>query len=255
MGWRRRGAFGADVVRRRSGPEGEERWWDPLDQQVAEAPVLARADLARGWRPAPMMNNVERLDPLGDDPASELVRAARAQRHLTGLDEGRAWRRSPDGGLLVVRVEVFAPEPLDADGATGGDRAVGRVTAHRSAWQAHGAAALDATWRQRWRERDVEPRWIEARALEVDERPEPLHGFREAPTGSALTGAVDWLRIEDHTDPTGGGRVTLYEHLSLWLGRGLVTLTLRHDLDHDAADVAATAAAAVARRWQPKPAR
>lgn len=162
-----------------------------------------------------MFNNAEQMDPLGDDPASDAVRTVRVARRLTALDEGRAWRRREDGALLVLRTEWFATAD---DGA------------HRAAWQDHGEASLDATWRRRWRERDVVPGWIEARFVGVGERTGPLHAFAEAPPGPGASGHVDWIRIEDHTDPGGAGSVTTYEHLTVWAGRAHVQLTLRHDL-------------------------
>lgn len=218
----------AEGPRRRRGPAGEERWWDADDQVLAERVLLAAADLGRGWREVPMLNNAERLDPLGEDPASEAVRAERRRRRLTALDEGRAWRHR-DQGLAVLRSEVFA----DADDAP-----------HRACWQRSGEAALDATWRQRWRERDRTPGWIEARLVPPAERPDPLHAFVDAePQGVAA--AVDWFRIEDHTDTSGDGAVTVYEHLTVWRGRCHAVLTVRHDLGLDLDDVTAAAAATI----------
>ncbi|MEZ5139953.1 MAG: hypothetical protein R2711_14655 [Acidimicrobiales bacterium] len=111
-------------------------WWDPADQAAAERPVLHHRDLGKGWHPVPMVNNLERLDPHGDDPASEAVRGARSSRRLTALDEGAAWRRRRDGALLVARVEVFAGDDEER---------------HRAAWQASAAASLDAVFQARWR--------------------------------------------------------------------------------------------------------
>lgn len=185
-----------------------------------------------------MVNNVERLDPLGDDPGSAAVRAARAHRRLTALDEGRAWRQRTGGSLAVLRLEVFA----DAD-----------EQRHRAAWRHHAEDSLDATWRARWSERDRSPGWIESRWVDTSDRPGLFDGAVGPATGEAVPAigahaAVDWLRIEDHTDPAGEDRVTVYEHLTVWVGRPHVTVTIRHDLDHPADDVAARAAAALWRR-------
>lgn len=157
-----------------------------------------------------MPNNRERLDPLGDDPDSAVVRQARSERRMTGLDEGRAWRQRTHGSLAVLRVEVFA----DPDAGS-----------HRRAWRDHAVASLEATWRARWRERELVPGWIEARWID----PTTIPAGPSPPVGEA----VDWLRIEDHTDPSGAGRVMLYQHLMLWAGRTSATLTVRHDLGLD----------------------
>lgn len=161
-----------------------------------------------------MVNNAERLDPYGDDPASEALRAVRARRRLCALDEGQAWRRRRDGALAVLRLEVFE-EPDASD--------------HRAAWHEHGPACLDAVWRARWRERDQEPGWIEARW--------------RAETDARLP-AVDWLRVEDHTgvrdDPSA---VVVYEHLTVWAGRAVAVLIVRHELGSDGEDAAMGAAA------------
>ena len=181
-----------------------------------------------------MVNNAERLDPLGSDPDSVAIDAARAARRLTALDEGRAFRHKA-GALVVVRVERYGDDP---DPSTAAELAA----AHRAAWRTHGAASLDATWRERWRERDLEPGWIEATWVEVDERPSPLHAFRHAPLDAGPSGQVDWYRIEDHTVPPAVGvvgrlaaaaaarPVAVYEHLTLWADRTQVTLTLRRPL-------------------------
>jgi hypothetical protein len=220
---RRRGAGAADAgPRRRTGPPGEEPWWDPAAQAWAEQPALPQRVFGRTWIPVPMMNNAERLDPLGDDRAGEEIRAARLARRLVALDEGQAWRRRNDGALLVLRVEVFADDEPDA------------AAAHRAAWGAHGESALDALWRERWRERDIEPGWIETRWRQVDERPGELHGFRDAPPDEGPAGRVDWLTVEDHTDTTGEGSVTCYQYLLVWRGHATTTVTARHDLGADA---------------------
>ena len=61
-----------------------------------------------------------------------------------------------------------------------------------------------------------------------------------------VEGSVDWFRVEDHTDPTGSGRVQCYEHLTVWAGRGHLVVTARHDLGADPAELAAAAVATVA---------
>ena len=219
------------AARRRSGPAGEERWWDEADQAVAESRLLRPADLGRGWSRAAMVNNAERLDPFGDDEASAAVRAVVGRRRRTALHEGDAWRRRRDGVLCVLRVEVFAVES-EGDAAAG----VGAVP-HRRVWEEHGTASLDATWRQRWRERDRDPGWIEARRRPEGERAD------EVPTPEDVT----WLVVEDQTGIHDGGAVTIYEHLTIWAGRAVATLTLRHDLGVDVDDVAASAAGVVDR--------
>ena len=199
-----------------------ETWWDDADQALADRRVLLRRDLGRGWVDAPMVNNEPRLDPHGDDDASQVLRTEREARRLTGLNEGRAWRRRRESSvLMVVRHEVFANPDHEA---------------HRDAWQRVGAASLDATWRTRWRERDVANAWIEARMVPGDQG--PLAGLDD----------VDWLQVEDHTNPLGGIDVSIYEHISVWSGRCLVTLTLRHPHGLDMDDIVASATRAVRRR-------
>lgn len=189
------------------------------------------------WRSFEMMNNEEQLDPFPVDPATEAVLAARASRRPTALDEGRAWRGTKPGGLAVLRVELFA----DAD-----------ATAHREAWQTTGPACLEATWRVRWQERDRQPGWIEARRQPEDAWTEDLAGSALAASGTgdeqmALRSACDWLRVEDHTDPTGSGSVTVYEHLTVWRDRAQITLTLRHDIVDEFEDSVVRAGAALYR--------
>lgn len=213
-------------------------WWDPADQDLAERTTLERGDLGRGWQEVPMVNNVERLDPLGDDPGSTAVRDARLRRRITALDEGRAWRQRTGGSLAVLRLEVFA-NANEQD--------------HRAAWRHHAEDSLDATWRTRWRERDVAPGWIESRWVDTSDRPDLFEvegSTRTDGDGSSTRAraAIDWLRIEDHTDPAGDGQVTAYEHLTVWAGRFHVTVTIRHDLDHPVDEVAARAAAVLWRR-------
>lgn len=233
------GRADARVPGRRSGPTGEGRWWDPADQELAERPLLGAGDFGPGWTDAAMPNNVERLDPLGDDPGSDAVRRTRTTRRLTALDEGRAWRQRTHGSLAVLRVEVFAD--LDEEG-------------HRTAWRRYGEASLVATWRARWTERDRRPGWIEARWVDTAALPD-LFARADRPATSTDHGssrppgeAIDWLRIEDHTDPRDESRVTVYEHFTIWAGRSHATFTVRHDLDVDVhvAPVAATVLARLA---------
>jgi len=221
----------APTAGRRSGPPGEDRWWDPDDQRFVESELIQDRDLGRGWRSFPMLNNVEQLDPYGDDDAGRALRAVREERGLTALDEGRAWRRRATRALLVARLEVFAA----ADHAE-----------HRAAWQAHGPAVLDATWRTRWRERDVAPGWIEARPLPAPDRPTDELGDAD--------GAVDWLRVQDHTGR--GDAVAIYHHVTVWAGPLVGVLTLRQSLGDDLDPAVARAAAvlhdeALSRRWGP----
>lgn len=194
---------------------------------------MATRDLGRGWQSVPMPNNAERLDPHGSDDGSAILRAARKDRVLTALDEGAAWRHRKDRVLIVPRVEAFA---------SGDDRA------HRAAWTEHGTACLDAVWRERWRERDVVPGWIEARWKADDAIAEVAPAGNE--TGAAL-GQIDWITVEDHTSTPTSGTVDRYEHLTIWCGRALATVTVRHD---DAIDVdlvsAAVGLAAYRRIWR-----
>ena len=155
-----------------------------------------------------MLNNTEHADPFGPGEAADAVRSARARRRLTALDEGQAWRRRNDAILAVARVEVFA----DADQRN-----------HRATWQARAEDCLDATWRARWQERDVEPGWIEATWMRPDDRPREAFGDPE------VDESVDWLVVEDHTGPD----VAVYEHVTSWCGRLHHTLTVRHVLGVD----------------------
>ena len=184
-----------------------------------------------------MINNEDRREPFGSDAASAVVHEARAARRPAGLDDGRAWRHRDGHRLVVVRVERY----LDPDEA-----------AHREAWQVHGRAALEATWRERWAERDVVSGWIEARLVPPAERPDPLHAFAEAPRAPGVVSDVDWIQVEDHTDVGGRGDVTLFQHVTAWLGRTQLTVTVRHPLGDDLAPLAARAVAeahARAARW------
>jgi hypothetical protein len=222
--------------RRRSGPPGEQPWWDPIDQAAVEAPLLRRRELGKGWIPTLLVNNAEQLDPHGDDPDGVALRQVRDRRRLTGLDEGAAWRHRRTLALIVSRVEAYA-QPDDGS--------------HRLAWRERGAASLDALWRQRWRERDLEPGWIEARWVDVRDRVPPL-GVAVRGDGSApevpeldqdVADAVDWIHIEDQTQTPETGRVACFEHLTIWAGRGVATLVVRHDQVDDLDPTAAAAAA------------
>ncbi|MCU1454445.1 MAG: hypothetical protein JWN46_2591 [Acidimicrobiales bacterium] len=183
--------------------------------------MLGRKDLPRGWRPVPMINNVERADPWEGVDGADALRAAREQRRLTALDDGTAWR-DRDQRLLVVRCEVFADAHEDE---------------HRAVWIADAERVLASAWRVRWTERGQSPGWIEARRRLLAEGDAPLHR------------RVDWYEVEDHTDPTARGDVTIYHHLTVWAGRMHVVVTVRHplgdppaDLDHLAGVVAERAA-------------
>ena len=202
LGRRRRRA-----ARRRSGPQDEEPWWDVEDQRFAEGYLIAGRDFPKGWRPLIMVQNVERLDPWeGVDEAAALS-AARLARRLTALDEGSAFR-DRESSLAVLRVEVFADED-DSE--------------HRARWRSDAPDVLRATWRARWREREVVPGWIEVRSHEHD------------PIADAGGGgdAVDWYEVEDHTDPSDTGDVAIHHHVTVWFGRALLTLTVRHSLGVD----------------------
>jgi hypothetical protein len=218
---------------RRTGPAGEEHWWDDADQAFVEQPFLGGRDLGRGWQTVPMPNNAERLDPHGSDEHSMVLRAERERRVLTALDEGAAWRHRKERVLAVARIEVFR----DADDRT-----------HRAAWQEHGPACLDAVWRERWSEREVVPGWIEARWKDDDDLDAVLPADDE---GRAAFGQVDWITVEDHTNTAASGTIDRYQHVTVWCGRGLVTATVRHDdaLDLDATTVR-VALAAYRRLWQ-----
>ena len=97
-----------------------------------------------------------------------------------------------------------------------------------------GPACLDAVWRERWRERDVAPGWIEARWKDPDEI------AAVAPAAEAVAGAlgqIDWVTVEDHTTSAESGTIDRYQHITVWCGRALATVIVRHDdaLDLDAA--------------------
>lgn len=209
-----------------------------------EAPLLRRRELGKGWIPTLLVNNAEQLDPHGDDPDGAALRQVRAGRRLTALDEGGAWRHRRTLALIVTRVEAYA---VPDDGT------------HRLAWRERGAASLDALWRQRWRERDLDPGWIEARWVDVRDRVPPLGvavrgdeadgGRRRGPAAEdvpldrALADAVDWIHIEDQTRTPETGRVACFEHLTIWSGRAVATLVVRHDQVDDLDATSATAAA------------
>ena len=229
--WPGRRASGYPIVRR-SGPPDEAMWWSPEDQAIAESTLLYRRVFGKRWVEASMVNNEERLDPFPVHPATDRVLAARQERQLTALDEGRAWRGLRPRALAVLRVEVFAS---------------GDDTTHRDAWRDDAPACLDATWRDRWAERDHPGGWVEARRMPIDEVTEACKSAVARWGGGAsaadMVDAIDWLRVEDHTDPSGNGAVSIYEYVTIWRERMLVTLTVRHGLDDD---LTASVAAAVA---------
>jgi hypothetical protein len=217
-------------------------WWDPIDQDRVEAPLLRRRELGKGWIPTRLINNAEQLDPHGEGADGDALRACRAARQLSALDEGGAWRHRRTLALVVTRVEAFA-----------------RVDegAHRLAWRERGASSLDELWRQRWRERDREPGWIEARWLDHRDRVPPLGvaGSEATPddlgVDRAVADAVDWIRIEDQTATPDTGRVACFEHLTVWVGRAIATIVVRHDQVDDLAAVAARAASLAHARLLP----
>lgn len=197
---------------RRTGPPDEAPWWDDQDQTLIEQAPLRARQFGRGWVAVAMAANAERLDPFDGVEQADAVRTTRSARRPTALDEGRAWHRRADRSLAVLRLECFA-ETADDD--------------HRATWQRDGPGVLDAVWRARWRERDLTPGWIEARWFRTD------HDPAAAPKPVAAPEVIDWLRVEDHTDPTGAGEVTRYEHLTVWAGRSHAVLVVRHDLGVD----------------------
>jgi len=174
-----------------------------VDQEFVQRPLLSRWDFPKGWRPTMMLSNQEVLDPYGGVDAAAAVRRARAGRVLSALDEGVAYR-SASRQLLVLRTEAFR----DPD-----------EQVHRQAWQADGSSALTATYRARWADRGVVPSWIETRIRRPGELP------------AGVDQRIDWLRVEDHTDPEREGVVTIYEHLTLWCGRAHAVVTVRHEPD------------------------
>lgn len=194
------------VAKRRSGPDGEEPWWDPDDQRRAERATLTRRDLPKKWRRRVLVNNEESLDPYAAVPEAEQLTLAADARVRTALDDGTA-AAGPDMQLAVLRVEVFR----DSDD-----------TDHRTTWQNDGPAVMAALYRHRWRERDQNPGWVEATWPRFDWEMEPR---------------VDWLRVEDHTDRRHESGLFLYDHLSLWAGRALASLTVRYAPGFDAEPV------------------
>ena len=82
----------------------------------------------------------------------------------------------------------------------------------------------------RWRERDVEPGWVEATFRPPIDRPDPR---------------IDWLQIEDHTGSAETEVVTVYQYVVAWLGRAQATLTIRHPLGLDLDPTVRAASAAM----------
>ncbi len=160
-----------------------------------------------------MLNNTELLDPYGPGEAADRLRSVRDERTLSALDEGRAWRRRDGSVLLVVRTEAFTDPDAEA---------------HRATWQRDGAQCLEDTWRERWRDREITPGWIEARLRDC------------------VADDIDWYQVEDHTGV--GDEVVVYQHLTVWSGRIHVVLTLRHVLGLDVDEVVAAAARRVGSR-------
>lgn len=203
---------------RRGGPPDEPPWWEPVDQRLAERVGPPRSGLPKLWKPTVVANNAEVFDPCAGIAAATDIAAARERRRRTALVEGDAWR-GPRRQLVVLRVEAFADD--DTDGR-----------AHRDAWQRDGRAVLDEVWRQRWSERDVTPGWIDVRTRADVE----------------VVSDVDWLRVEDHTRLANPEDVAVYQHLTVWAGRGVAVVTLRHLLDTEADEVAGWFATAVLSR-------
>jgi hypothetical protein len=202
------GRRSASTRSRRGGPSDEHPWWDPDDQARAERVAPSRIGLPRKWKPTTMINNAEVFDPYEGIGAADALVETRDRRGRTALVEGDAWR-GPRRQLAVLRVEAFA------------DRDAG-LADHRAAWIRDGAPCLVETWKQRWTEREVEPGWIEAtRREDVDVDPR-----------------IDWLRIEDHTNLADPTDVAVYQHLTLWAGRGVAVVTVRHLLDTPIDDAA-----------------
>ncbi len=166
-----------------------------------------------------MLNNVAASQPFGDDPASAEVETCRVARQVTAVIDGQAFRHRDSGGLCVVRAEYYAdPDPSAA-------------VRHREAWMDRAEEVLDATWRQRWRERDRQPAWIEARWVSGS--------FVEGDAPDLDWPDVDWLRVEDHTPVAPGGAVggpgvvTVYQHVTVWAAHCQVTVVIRHPLGLD----------------------
>lgn len=187
---------------------------DRDDQRWAEGVPLRRRDLGRGWIDASMLNNEPRRVAYGGGEAADRLARAASEREPTALAEGRAWRRRRDGLLAVLRADVYRVDAADE---------------HRAVFRRDAPAALAETWRARWIERDQRPGWVEARWVERAER-------------LPVRGVVDWLEVEDHTGSAETGMVTFYEHVVVWLGRGLVTVTVRHPLGLDLDEVVGSVA-------------
>lgn len=182
---------------------------------------MARGDLPRrAWKRRPLINNAEVLDQFVGVPGGErLVRAA-TERRRTALDEGVAFAGT-DHQLVVSRLEVFA-EPDDGP--------------HREVWRHDAPTAMAALYRQRWHERGRTPNWVDGAWVELD---------------WGLDERVDWLRVQDHTDRRDESGLLLFEHLHLWAGRALATLTVRHPPTVDADPLAAHLASRVLTRLEP----
>lgn len=188
---------------------------------MLEALPLSARSFGRGWVEIDVVANEERLDPWDGVEGAEALRGLRAARALRALDEGRAWRQRTPGALAVLRAESFADDD---------------PTEHIDLWVGQGAALLQQQWRARWGERDLRPGWVEATLDDV------------GPATSATNPDVIqiWFCIEDHTDPSGMGRVTCYRHLSFWHERRHAVLVVRHELGADITPACRQAAAALA---------
>ena len=114
-------------------------------------------------------------------------------------------------------------------------------TAHRETWRSDGPAALTATYQARWAERDVRPNWIETTIRRPGELP------------AGVDARIDWLRVEDHTDPKREGVVRIYEHLTLWCGRPHAVITVRHEPDQHLEDMTLKVARALLGRLESIP--
>ena len=136
-------------------------------------PLLDARTLGRGWRPVPMVNNAEqRSTPSGRRSG---LRASSAAARAAG-GSPRSTRAGPGAARPAARWRCSAVEVV---------RRRRPRRAHRAAWREHGEASLDATWRERWAERDQAPGWIEARWLaDVRTRTDLRRGRRRRSTGS-----------------------------------------------------------------------
>ena len=177
---------------RRTGPAGEEPWWDPADQAFAEQPLLTRADLGKGWQSVEMPNNAERLDPYGDDPDSEAVRAVRARAAAHGARRGRRPGGSAPPGCSRCcgsRSSPTARPRRPPGGLAGARRRLPRRGVAGPVARARPPAGLDRGAARR----------------------DPTLERRRRSTGS---------RVEDQTGSEQTGSVTLYEHLTHLVGPG-----------------------------------